>query len=117
MEAVDSNKLCDEESNVLISRMSIRCRRMLTNLHSVAQVGIAWQVQKDQKERNDVYDEAENDDWIASDFVRCTSAQQSKGDSTTHFSNSNENTRQSHQLLRGPANRLCKSNTRRINTA
>lgn len=116
MEAEDSNKLC-KESNILISRMSIECRRMFTDFRRIAQVGIVRQVQKDQKERDDVNDEAQNDDWIATDFVRRSSAQQSKGDATAHLSNSNENTRQSHQLFRRLANRLCKSNTRRINTA
>lgn len=91
--------------------------RFFTDFRCISEVCYVWQIQKDQKERDDMNNEAQDDDGIAADFIRCPSAQQPKGNSPAHFSDSDENSRQPHQLLRRLANRFCKSNTRRVNTA
>lgn len=63
----------------------------LTDVCSVAQVGIVWKIQIDQEEGDDVDNKAENNNRIPPDFLRCSSAHQAEGNSAKHLTDTDEN--------------------------
>lgn len=87
----------------------------LTDVGCVTEIGIVGDVQKDQKERQRVNNEPEDYDRISSDFVCNSSAHKAERNSTSYFTDADENSWKSHQLFCWFTDCLRKANAGGVN--
>lgn len=79
--------------NMMNGSVEYKEQHALTNVCSVAQVGIVWKIQIDQKESDDVDDKAENNNRIPPHFLRCSCAHQAESNSAKHLTDTDKNPR------------------------
>ena len=89
----------------------------LTDFLCITQIGVIRQIQKDQKECDDVNDEAKNNYRVAANFVCYSIPHQTKRNTSKHLPNTNKYSGKTDKLLCWLADSLGKSNAGWINTA